>query len=76
MIPLCYIEGIPSEMSDLQTARGWLREAHSVVVLTGAGICAESGVPVFRGPDGLWHKRRPETLATPQAFARDPVRVQ
>ena len=75
MIPLCYIEGIPSEMSDLQTARGWLREAHSVAVLTGAGISAESGIPVFRGPKGLWRKRRPETLATPQAFSRDPKLV-
>jgi NAD-dependent deacetylase len=42
------------------------------VVLTGAGVSAESGVPTFRGPGGLWKSRRPEELATPQAFARDP----
>ncbi|MDT8395986.1 MAG: NAD-dependent deacylase [bacterium] len=49
-----------------------LRLSRSVAVLTGAGISAESGVPTFRGPDGLWKKHRPEQLATPQAFARDP----
>jgi len=42
------------------------------VVLTGAGISAESGVPTFRGPSGLWKSLRPEQLATPEAFARDP----
>lgn len=46
-----------------------------VVVLTGAGISAESGVPTFRGPDGLWRSFRAEDLATPEAFARDPVLV-
>jgi NAD-dependent deacetylase len=43
-----------------------------VSVLTGAGISAESGVPTFRGPDGLWKTFRAEDLATPEAFARDP----
>jgi len=47
-----------------------------IVILTGAGISAESGVPTFRGPDGLWEGHRVEEVATPQAFARDPVRVQ
>ena len=46
-----------------------------VVVLTGAGISAESGVPTFRGEAGLWRQYRPEELATPQAFARDPKLV-
>jgi NAD-dependent deacetylase len=46
--------------------------ARTVVVLTGAGISAESGVPTFRGPQGLWRKYRPEDLATPEAFERDP----
>lgn len=40
--------------------------------LTGAGASAESGVPTFRGPEGLWKRHRPETLATPEAFRRDP----
>jgi NAD-dependent deacetylase len=43
-----------------------------VTVLTGAGISAESGVPTFRGQAGLWRSFRPEDLATPQAFRRDP----
>jgi NAD-dependent deacetylase len=43
-----------------------------VVVLTGAGMSAESGVPTFRGDGGLWKQYRPEELATPQAFAADP----
>jgi NAD-dependent deacetylase len=46
-----------------------------VVVLTGAGISAESGVPTFRGETGLWRQYRPEELATPGAFARDPKLV-
>src|SRR5262245_12703156 len=46
-----------------------------VVVFTGAGISAESGVPTFRGKDGLWNEFRVEDLATPQAFARHPRRV-
>ena len=44
-------------------------------MLTGAGVSAASGVPTFRGADGLWKDFKPETLATPQAFARDPKLV-
>jgi NAD-dependent deacetylase len=46
-----------------------------VAVLTGAGISAESGVPTFRGEGGLWRNFRPEQLATPEAFRRDPALV-
>ena len=53
-------------------ARELLRDASRVVVLTGAGVSAESGVPTFRGAGGLWKNFRAEDLATPQAFARDP----
>ena len=45
------------------------------VALTGAGISAESGIPTFRGSHGLWKKYRPEELATPEAFFRDPTLV-
>jgi NAD-dependent deacetylase len=46
--------------------------ARSITVLTGAGISADSGVPTFRGPEGLWRNFRAEDLATPEAFATDP----
>ena len=46
-----------------------------LVALTGAGISAESGVPTFRGEGGLWRDYRPEDLATPEAFERDPELV-
>ena len=46
-----------------------------IVVLTGAGISKESGLDTFRDADGIWSKVRIEDVATPQAFARDPVRV-
>lgn len=52
-----------------------LRKARSVVVLTGAGVSAESGVPTFRGQDGLWRNYNPQELATPVAFQRDPALV-
>jgi len=47
-----------------------------VLVLTGAGVSAESGIPTFRGSDGLWEGHRVEDVATPEAFERDPVLVQ
>ena len=46
-----------------------------MAVLTGAGVSAESGVPTFRGEDGLWRNYRAEDLATPYAFRRDPELV-
>ena len=53
-----------------------LARAERVAVLTGAGISAESGVPTFRDPDGLWQRFRPEELANVEAFMRNPVLVQ
>lgn len=52
-----------------------LWQARQVVVLTGAGISAESGVPTFRGEGGLWKRYSVMELATPEAFARDPKLV-
>lgn len=62
-------------MADQETVRRWLAEAEHIAALTGAGISHESGVPIFRGQDGLWRQYRPERLATPEAFARDPQLV-
>lgn len=47
-----------------------------IVILTGAGISRESGLATFRDADGIWARVRIEDVATPEAFARDPVRVQ
>jgi len=51
------------------------REGTGIVVLTGAGISKESGLATFRDPDGIWATVNVEDVATPEAFARDPVRV-
>ncbi|WP_347303055.1 NAD-dependent deacylase [Croceibacterium sp. TMG7-5b_MA50] len=48
----------------------------NIVILTGAGISAESGLATFRAEDGLWEDHRVEDVATPEAFARDPALVQ
>jgi len=48
---------------------------HNIVILTGAGVSAESGVATFRGPDGLWEGHRVEDVATPEAYRRDPALV-
>jgi NAD-dependent deacetylase len=48
----------------------------AIVVLTGAGISRESGLSTFRDPDGIWAQVRLEDYATPEAFRRDPARVQ
>jgi len=52
-----------------------MKTGKRIVILTGAGISKESGLDTFRDADGLWSKVRIEDVATPEAFARDPVRV-
>ena len=56
----------------LHQVRGAVRRAQGVMILTGAGVSADSGIPTFRHAGGLWDQYRPEELATPQAFRRDP----
>jgi NAD-dependent deacetylase len=63
------ITGVDPPLAALARA---LRQVRRAVALTGAGVSAESGVPTFRGPGGLWREYRAEDLATPRAFARDP----
>lgn len=53
-----------------------MKQIESIVVLTGAGISAESGIKTFRASDGLWEDHRIEDVATPEAFARNPSLVQ
>jgi NAD-dependent deacetylase len=64
--------------TELEAIAGWLREARQIVVLTGAGISTESGIPDFRGPQGLWTKNPDaEKTATLQYYVADPeVRVK
>lgn len=53
-----------------------MMENPRVLVLTGAGISAESGIRTFRAADGLWEEHRVEDVATPEGFARNPGLVQ
>ncbi|MBK6412152.1 NAD-dependent deacylase [Sphingopyxis sp.] len=49
-----------------------MKDIHNIVILTGAGVSAESGIDTFRDGGGLWEQHRVEDVATPEAFARDP----
>ena len=62
-------------MSDLQHARAILQAAKKVLVITGAGISAESGIPTFRGECGYWRGLRAEELASPEGFKKNPKLV-
>ena len=59
----------------IQNATEILKHSNAVFVLTGAGISAESGIPTFRGADGLWKNYSATELATPQSFERNPKLV-
>lgn len=62
----------PTE-DELQTVRDWVAEARKIAVLTGAGISTDSGIPDFRGPQGLWTKNpEAEKMATLQVYMADP----
>jgi NAD-dependent deacetylase len=64
------------ESIDISTElRDRLRRRDPLVVLTGAGISAESGLATFRGPEGIWEGRNPMELASPEAFRTDPMTV-
>ncbi|MCC5808066.1 MAG: NAD-dependent deacylase [Opitutales bacterium] len=68
------IDGLPEEGFTLDVPRPGTGE--KIVLLTGAGVSAESGLPTFRGPDGLWEGYRVEEVATPEAWVRDPALVR
>ena len=62
-------------MADLEIAAAYRSYVVRVLVLTGAGVSAESGIPTFRGKDGYWRNLDPSQLATREAFTRDPKLV-
>ena len=62
-------------MLDAAVAAIRKRRPRTVAVFTGAGVSADSGIPTFRGQGGLWRDFRPEELATPEAFERNPLLV-
>lgn len=61
--------------SNFEELRTILKESKHIMILSGAGISAESGIPTFRGSDGLWRKFQVTDLATPEAFQRSPSTV-
>ncbi|KAK0206283.1 DHS-like NAD/FAD-binding domain-containing protein [Desarmillaria ectypa] len=61
--------------SDYKKFSKVLSKAEHIIVVAGAGLSAASGIPIFRGAGGLWRKYNAMTLATPQAFKRDPSLV-
>lgn len=62
-------------MADNMMPQNTQRNYRSIVVLTGAGISAESGIPTFRASDGLWEDHRIEDVATPEGFIKNPTLV-
>lgn len=64
-----------AEITITDDIRAAFANAKSMVVLTGAGVSAESGIDTFRGEDGAWSKVNVEEVATPEGFERDPVKV-
>jgi len=69
------LTGFEPDRGPVEQARELLARARNVMVITGAGISAESGIPVFRTGDGRWDKANPLDYATPEAFRDDPDRV-
>jgi NAD-dependent deacetylase len=61
-----------SDRAAVERVAAAITAARSITVLTGAGVSSASGIPTFRGEDGLWKKVRVETLATADAFENDP----
>lgn len=62
-------------MNTMKSFREIVANAKNVLILTGSGISAESGIPTFRGAGGFWRKYPAENLATPTVFAENPSLV-
>ena len=61
--------------SVMKSFRETLSNAKNILILTGSGVSAESGVPTFRGSGGFWRKYQAPSLATPEAFRANPSLV-
>ncbi len=75
MVASAIVQAEGSLARQIERAAAILGQSGPCLVLTGAGISAESGLRTFRGPGGLWEGHDPAQLATPDAFARDPETV-
>ena len=67
---------VSGRRGEIHRATSLIESARNLVIFTGAGMSAESGIPTFRGQHGLWQGYRPEELATPEAFERSPEVVR
>lgn len=63
------------KINDFEGFKKALDDSKNIVVITGAGISAESGIPVFRGAGGLWRTHKALDLATSQAFRKNPALI-
>lgn len=63
------------QSSDMKKFKECLKTAKEIVILSGAGISAESGIPTFRGAGGYWRKYQAASLASPEAFRNNPSLV-
>lgn len=63
------------KLNDFAEFKKVLDNSKNIIVLTGAGVSAESGIPVFRGAGGLWRKYSATSLASPEAFRANPALV-
>lgn len=68
-------EKLADHMNGVAAFQNLLASARHIVILTGAGISAESGIPTFRGDGGLWRTYEAQELATPDAFRKNPSLV-
>ena len=71
MTRIGFSRSVASMKNDIDVLKEALKKANRIAALTGAGISGESGIPTFRGADGLWQNYRATDLASSETFARD-----
>ncbi|KAJ4385786.1 hypothetical protein N0V93_010217 [Gnomoniopsis smithogilvyi] len=65
----------PGPRTSIEEVQGLIRKSNRIIALCGAGLSVASGLPTFRGTGGLWRNHEPTSLATPDAFRKDPALV-